>query len=33
MKILVAVDGSPHTQKALDYLVAHQQASSKAMNS
>jgi nucleotide-binding universal stress UspA family protein len=23
MKILVAVDGSPHTQKALDYLVAH----------
>ena len=23
MKILIAVDGSPHTQKALDYLVAH----------
>ncbi|MDR6535413.1 universal stress protein [Variovorax soli] len=23
MKILVAVDGSSHTQKALDYLVAH----------
>jgi nucleotide-binding universal stress UspA family protein len=23
MKILVAVDGSPQTQKALDYLVAH----------
>jgi nucleotide-binding universal stress UspA family protein len=23
MKILVAVDGSTHTQKALDYLVAH----------
>ncbi len=23
MKILIAVDGSPHTQKALDYLAAH----------
>jgi nucleotide-binding universal stress UspA family protein len=23
MKILIAVDGSSHTQKALDYLVAH----------
>ena len=23
MKILIAVDGSPHTQKALDYVVAH----------
>jgi nucleotide-binding universal stress UspA family protein len=23
MKILIAVDGSPHTRKALDYLVAH----------
>ncbi|WP_077002745.1 universal stress protein [Variovorax sp. KK3] len=23
MKILIAVDGSPHTRKALDYLVTH----------
>ncbi|RYF70227.1 MAG: universal stress protein [Comamonadaceae bacterium] len=23
MKILIAVDGSPHTRKALDYLVKH----------
>lgn len=26
MKILIAVDGSPHTRKALDYLASHRAA-------